>query len=405
MKNKGTKNTIIKFCENTLAYAIPVFMQQFIVYPVMASRLGADKNGLFLSILAIYYFLINITVSVLVNTRLLQNKKYIQKNLIGDFNFLLLIFGISDVVIVLVGTFIYSAGDISIIEIVLTVILMLLFVYHDYIVVQYRIELAFNKILVNNLLLSIGYIIGLAFFYYVFSYWQIVFVVAYLLTFVYDFLNTNYIKEPINVTPIFGDTVKQYFILMGSTLLTTAVTYGDRLLLYPILDGSSVSIFSSAQLIGKMMQMLSTPITTFVLAYLVRKNNLQIKIKVKFIALGICLLGGLYVVCVGISYPMIYFLYPQWAVESLKYVKMTALNGIILMLGVIINVFVLRFCDRRYQIIKSALYLITYLGFSFTLVKIVGLWGFCCGNLIASVVQLVFLVYISLRKKIVRIII
>ena len=58
--------------------------------------------------------------------------------------------------------------------------------------------------------------------------------------------NTNYIFDPICITSIFRDTTKQYFILMGSTLLTTAVTYGDRLILYPLMDGNSVFyIYSS----------------------------------------------------------------------------------------------------------------------------------------------------------------
>ena len=152
-------------------------------------------------------------------------------------------------------------------------------IYHDYITVQYRIELKFNKILINNIFLCLGYVIGLILFSNIIMYWQIVFIVAYGITFIYDMLNTNYIREPLKVTPLMRDTLHQYFLLMASTLLTTAVTYGDRLLLYPILDGTSVSVFSSAQLIGKMMQMLSTPITTFVLAYLVRKDEMRITIR------------------------------------------------------------------------------------------------------------------------------
>ena len=216
-------------------------------------------------------------------------------------------------------------------------------------------------------------------------------------------LNTNYIREPLKVTPLMRDTLHQYFLLMASTLLTTAVTYGDRLLLYPILDGTSVSVFSSAQLIGKMMQMLSTPITTFVLAYLVRKDEMRITIRLKTIGYSILGLVVLYVACIIVSYPMIRFLYPGWAEESLKYVRITALNGIILMLAVIINVFVLRFCDKRYQIIKSAIYLVTYLGFSFGLVKIMGLWGFCFGNLISAVFQLIYLIFILLKKQLIKI--
>lgn len=403
MEQTKIKTMFFKFLQNTFAYALPIFMQQFIMYPIIADKLGASKNGLFLSLLAINYFTINITVSVLVNTRLLQNEKYKEKQYVGDYNLILLLFVFINILIVTVGTIFYTGRTATKTDIILSIVLMVLMIYHDYITVQYRIELKFNKILINNIFLCLGYVIGLILFSNIIMYWQIVFIVAYGITFIYDMLNTNYIREPLKVTPLMRDTLHQYFLLMASTLLTTAVTYGDRLLLYPILDGTSVSVFSSAQLIGKMMQMLSTPITTFVLAYLVRKDEMRITIRLKTIGYSILGLVVLYVACIIVSYPMIRFLYPGWAEESLKYVRITALNGIILMLAVIINVFVLRFCDKRYQIIKSAIYLVTYLGFSFGLVKIMGLWGFCFGNLISAVFQLIYLIFILLKKQLIKI--
>ena len=277
------KNKIVQFVQNTIAYALPVIMQQFFIYPLMAKKLGSEKNGLFLSLLALNYFITNITASVLVNTRLLQNEKYKREKEVGDYNVLLIIFAIFNSVFVGIGTYLYSDGKVTNKQMIMSVILVLLFLYHDYITVQYRIELKFEKILINNLILCVGYVIGIIVLYYFLSYWQVVFLVPYFMTLFYDIKNTNYILEPIRVTSIFGDTIKQYFILMGSTLLTTAVTYGDRLILYPLMDGNSVSIFSAAQLVGKMMQMLSTPITTFILAYLIRSDKMYLRIKRKYV--------------------------------------------------------------------------------------------------------------------------
>ena len=397
------KNKIVQFVQNTIAYALPVIMQQFFIYPLMAKKLGSEKNGLFLSLLALNYFITNITASVLVNTRLLQNEKYKREKEVGDYNVLLIIFAIFNSVFVGIGTYLYSDGKVTNKQMIMSVILVLLFLYHDYITVQYRIELKFEKILINNLILCVGYVIGIIVLYYFLSYWQVVFLVPYFMTLFYDIKNTNYILEPIRVTSIFGDTIKQYFILMGATLLTTAVTYGDRLILYPLMDGNSVSIFSAAQLVGKMMQMLSTPITTFILAYLIRSDKMYLRIKRKYVLLGLLVLLTLYVGAIEISHPMIKVLYPLWAEESLKYIYMTALNGIILMLGVIANVFVLRFCNRKFQLINSLIYLITYVIFSFSLEKRIGLWGFCMGNLLSAIVQLCFLGFLLFKYKIVKI--
>lgn len=403
--NYNVKEVSIKFIQNTVAYALPVVFQQFIIYPMIARKLGSEANGLFLSLLALNYFAINVTASVLVNVRMIQHEKYEKEGYKGDYNVMLLCFAAVNILLIVFGSCFYSNGRVSCIDLFLSMIVVLLFLFHDYIYVQYRIELKFNKILVNNVLICAGYIIGLLAIYFVAPYWQFVFIAAYLLTFVYDMFNTTYIREPIKITPFFTDTVKQYFVLMGATLLNITVTYGDRLLLYPLLDGTSVSIFSSAQLIGKMMQMLSTPIASFVLAYLVKEQEIHIRIKLKYIMLGSVTLIALYVGCIIVSYPMIRFLYPAWAEESLEYVGLTAINGIVLMICTIANVFVLKFCNNKYQIIKSTVYLISYLGLSFSLARIIGLWGFCLGNFIASVCQLVFLIYVLLKNRIIEIII
>ena len=144
MGHTNIKTMFFKFLQNTLAYALPVFLQQFIMYPFMADKLGASKNGLFLSLLAINYFTINITVSVLVNTRLLQNEKYKERQYVGDYNIILLVFSFINILMVTLGTIFYTGGKTSKIDIFLSILLMLLMIYHDYITVQYRVELKFN---------------------------------------------------------------------------------------------------------------------------------------------------------------------------------------------------------------------------------------------------------------------
>ena len=58
------KTKLFQFMQNTIAYALPVFLQQFIVYPIMAKKLGSEENGLFLSLLALNYFVTNITATI-----------------------------------------------------------------------------------------------------------------------------------------------------------------------------------------------------------------------------------------------------------------------------------------------------------------------------------------------------
>ncbi len=393
---------IVQFVENTVAYALPVFFQQFIVYPLMAKKLGAEMNGLFLALIALNYFIVNITAAVLVNTRLLKKNEYNEQGIKGDYNLFLLVFAVINSLVIIGGTIFYTKGAVSAVDIFLSVIVALLFLYHDYITVQYRAELRFSNILINNILLCVGYLIGLAVLYYVAPYWQFVFIVPYFMTLIYDWLNTDYIKEPLVKTPLFNSTVKQYFLLLGSTLLGALVTYGDRLILYPLMDGTTVSIFSSAQLIGKILQMISTPLSTFILAHLVNRSAKTIQMKVSYVIVGIVFCLAIYPLCILISNPMLRYLYPAWASESLKYVSLTAANGILHMISVLLNVVVLRYCHSKWQIVKSALYLISYMLLSFTLLKFFELTGFCIGNVLASVIVNVFLIGILLKEKVLR---
>ena len=398
MNKRKVFTSFIQFIQNTLAYALPVFFQQFIVYPLMANKLGEEANGQFLALIALNYFTINITISVLVNVRLLRNRKYEEEKYKGDFNLLLLFMAVIDTFIIIGGTIFYGQRNLQ--DLLLSVVLLLLFVYHDYVVVQYRIELRFRDILINNLILCVGYILGLIILYTSFRCWQIVFIVPYLMTMIYDLTHTNYIKEPLKKTPLINDTVKQYFLLMGSTLLSAVVTYGDRMLLYPILGGDDVSVFTSAQLIGKILQLISTPVSSFMLAHLVKKEKICFSVRPKYVTLLLGVIITLYIGGLIVGRPVIYLLYPTWADEAITYIPLTTANGIVHMLNVLLNVVVLRFCKAHWQIIKSMLYLMAYTLLSFSLMSYWGLWGFGIGNLLASLIEVVFLLGVLFGEKI-----
>ena len=398
-----TFRMLVNFAENTVAYALPVFFQQFIVYPIMARKLGAESNGLFLALIALNYFVVNLTATILVNTRLLRKNDYESAGVRGDYNLILLCFAVVNSAAIIVGTLFYMGKSATPTDVVLSVILALLFLFQNYIVVQYRSELKFNKILIDNVIICVGYLIGLALLYYVVPYWQIVFIVPYAMTFVYDWFNTDYIREPLKRTPLFAGTARQYFILLGSSLLTTMVTYGDRLLLYPLMDGTSVSILTSAQLIGKMMQMISTPLASFFLAYIVNQRNSRLEVKARYVIIGIVASVLLYLACVIISGPMLRYLYPGWANQSQQLVTLTAATGVFHMISVIANVVALKFCESKWQIVKGAVYLATYMIFSFVLLRLRGLTGFCIGNVLASAVDMVFVFTLLFRKRVLRV--
>ncbi len=394
------KKVIFDFFKNMMAYAMPVAVLQFLVQPYIASKLGVEKNGLFLTLIAVNYFLTSMTADILCKTRLLQNERYQQRSCVGDFNLLLVIMTAINTLVMVAAVSYYMGSGFTWLDAVLCSVVGLLFLIHDYIVAQYRVELNYSRILVSNLVLCVGYVLGTLCFATVFPHWQIIFIIAYGVCEVYDLSHTTYWKEPVCRTELFSETTRRYLLLVGAGLLTNLVSYGDRVLLYPVSDGATVSVFTAASSMGKMILLLATPMSSFLLGYVVKEEKLDIRLPIKRYLQGAGILVVLYAGCVAVSVPFLYYLYPDWADLSMKYVPITTLTSIFKFVAILVNVLVIRFCKSQWQIVINAVYLVTYVVLSFTLLHFFGLLGFCIGNALADAVRLLVSFWILRNKAI-----
>lgn len=393
------KEVIVNFIKNTFAYALPVAVLQFVVQPYIANKLGEEQNGLYLTIIAVNYFITNITANILLQIRLLQNSKYEEARCKGDFNIILLIMIITNSIVMMVAVIFYMGSLVSVFDVITCIIISVLFLIHDYIGVEYRVNLDYNKILISNIILCFGYGIGILCYTLFSPHWQIIFIVAYFICEIYDFCKTTYWKEPLKWTIFFKDTTKRYLILAGSSLLTSIVTYGDRMLLYPFSSGSTVSIFATAGTIGKMIMLLSTPLSGFFLNYIVKTDKMRFNISKKIYLICILFLVLVYGTSIGMSIPFLYILYPEWASRSIQYVPFTTLSNLINLVSNILNIIVIRFCSLNVQLLINGTYLITYIIFSFTLFNISGLIGFCIGNILSVIAKLVLILIFINRVR------
>ena len=387
------KNLVLSF----LSYAMPTMVLQFIIQPIIASKLGGELNGQYLTLMTLNYFFIGITASVLNTVRMLQDEEYKSKSLVGDFNVFFVIYAAILTVAMPIGFILYTKSF-NIVDIVLYLVIGLLYLYHDYIFAQYRLELNYKKILINNVVLVIGYFIGLGIFF-VYPKWQIVMISAYLLGGIYDFFNTTFIREPVKVTPMFRATAKKISLLTCSQALSSTITYCDKLILYPLLGGICVSIYNTAAIVGKMLILLSAPLNSVLLSYLVKEDTLKINFNKKKIigAIGLLLLA--YGACVAVGFPLTSLLYPDWASESQKYIPLTvAISGLAL-LSNLLNTVVIRFYKTSFQVVIQSINLAVYLGFALTFMYFWSLWGFCVGSIFAGVIKMLILLIIILKVK------
>lgn len=395
---RSLKEVIKNLALSFFSFALPTVILQFVVQPILAAKLGAELNGQYLTLSALNFFVIGITASVLNTVRMLQHSKYQERGFCGDFNLFLLLD--AAIIIALYPTgFLFYTKAFDLVDVLLYVAVGLLYLYHDYIFAQYRLGLQYNKILINNIILVIGYALGTLIFACWIPKWQIVFIVPYCLSGIYDYSNTTFIKEPLKKTPYFGDTGRQVALLTLSTALGTAAVYCDKLLLYPLLDGVSVSIYSTAALVGKILLMVSSPLQSVLLSYLVKMQDINIKLNKKLVLIGAGAIVFGYVGCVVIGYPLTDFLYPAWSKKSQVFIPITVAASVIGLVNGLLNTVIIRFCKTIVQVVIQSVDLVVYLALTLIFLHFFALPGYCVGVLLAGFIKMILMIVILKNRN------
>lgn len=382
---------------NIIANIIPVAVLQFVALPFIGNNLGREANGLFLTILAILHLIISITSSSLSVARLLLNKEYENRKNAGDFNLYLLIYAIFNIAIVFISCFTYSAS-ISFTDILMICMLSLMWMIKDYLLVEFRLTLTYAKILINNIILSIGLLIGIFVFRYI-PQWYVIFLCGYTVAFIHAFFSTTLLREPVRKTDFFPHLSNVIIKLIAANILGILAVNLDRLLLYPLAGGTSVSIYYSASVIGKIMTLISAPVSNVFLSYFVKVDQIPIKIRRYMFLISIGIGAIVYVIIIFISPFLLNLLYPSWCDDSLRYVPITSAIAVFELVVAVTNPIVLKSCNINYQIKLQLIYFLFYAGGGFVLYHLFGLSGFAVGGLIATIIKMIFIYIYSTKKQ------
>mgnify|MGYP000184840026 FL=1 len=376
---------------NIIANLIPAAVLQLVVLPYIARELGDESNGKFLTILALLHFIVPITSNSLSTAKLLLNQKYQEEKKCGDFNLWLSIFGISNTALVVIGCLFYFDGLYSF-DIFTICLLSLIWMIKDYLLVEFRLSLTYSKILINNLFLSIGFFIGILIFNY-FPQWYVIFICGYSFAIIHAILATTLLQEPIRITDNFNLLSKVIIKLAGANILGLLAVNMDRLLLFPIAGGAVVSIYFSASIIGKMMTLISSPISNVFLSYFVRIKHISLSNlhRLLIITVGLGLIA--YFVILLISPFLLEWLYPLWYHESMQYIPLTSGISALELVITLTNPILLRFCGVNTQMKLQTVYFLLYLLCGLLFYQFWGLIGFATGILLATFIKMILTCY------------
>ena len=240
----------------------------------MAQQYGGEKYGLILTVMAVFNIFNSSFGNTLNNTRLLQNNKYNNKGISGDFNVLISIISIvGSVGIFIVVCFFYPGVKDNAVVLAMAALIGIARAYY---IVSFRLELNFKKHLISNLILAIGYGVGMIVAHTTGA-WAFVFLGGELCSFLYILKTTSLPYESWRRTALYHKTKTLYLQLTFTSLIGNVLIYLDRLLINPLLGSISVSLYTIAAFWGKSLSSFLEPIANVLLGYF-SKGNLKLTI-------------------------------------------------------------------------------------------------------------------------------
>lgn len=395
--SKGKKKAVGDILLNIFAVAMPIGMLQLIIYPQIAKHIGGDEYGLMLTIYSIWIMVSNSLGNVLNNVKLLKVKDYEELGEEGDVALLLRRWIAISSGIVFVVIWVYC-GHFNPIHVFLGVVCAVSIMLKAYLEVGFRIKLNYVAIVINNALLSIGYFLGFLLFL-VTNVWEFVFLIGYLMAVIFCAIKTQLLKEKPKKTIMFSRVRKDSYSLVVAAVINSLINYADKLVLYPLMGGTIVSIYYTATILGKITGMLTGPINSVFLSYIARWDKSRANYFYKVLSIGvlICILG--YGVTLLLARPVISLLFPQWVDEVIQIIPLTTVTIMIGVLTALLQPFVLKYCKMEWQIAISAAGSIAYFAFALILWHFMGLKGFCIGTIIGAIVKLIIMITVYFRTN------
>ncbi len=385
---KNNKRKIKDLTMSVSAIAIFNMVIQFAMYPFLERNLGKEGYGVALSILSVIA-IISGTLGTSANySRMVtcSNKSIDYTN--GDYNIILLVLS----AICGIGGILYLnyIGVSSVLSAIIFFLVIISTTFRYYSDVEYKMTSNFFRYMMFYYIVSAGYLLGL-FIYKITGEWLISFLVGESLGIAFVAVwGTIYRKNILTPSKNFSFVCKSMGFLLLSTLIDNLTLNADRILLMVFSGAGAVAIYYTASLLGKVVAILSSPINSLIISYLVKYEGGLTK---KFWTVATLATMGLGVVsfagCTIISPFMLKILYPNLVEECMPYIAPSILGQIFYFISGILLVILLKFRGEKKQFFFNAAYAVEFFAIVIVGTILFGLNGFVYSSLIANAIRFV----------------
>lgn len=383
------------FVISILASVVYTFARQIVVFPMLAARLSDADYGTLLTVAGLANVCTAMIGNSLNNIRLVQDSKYRDQGLLGDFNFLCLLgSGFS----VIFAAVLWRMFHLSLVTVVLLTLYLVVSNLYQYATAFFRLELNFKRNFLSNVLVSAAYIAA-TFIFASETLWPAIFLVGEGAGLVYTWKVTPFKREPLIRTPLFSITAATLLTYMATNLINNLLTYADRMILYPVLGAESVSYYSTASFFGKSAGIVMTPIAGVLLGYFAQKNfRASKKLFALVNGISLCCLAVFLAGCWLLAPWFTRLLYPTLYDGAAPYIFLANLAAAVGIAANMAQPMVLKACSIKWTLLTQVLYGISYLLFSCLWLPSYGLLGFCWASIVSNGIRLLALYTIGFLK-------
>lgn len=368
---------------------------QFIVYPAWNKQLGSEAYGDVLYLLSLMNIIAISMGSGCNYARVTEKRKGHVSN-----SPVLLVLGLTTLAMPLIVLAISWFSDIkmSLAEWVLFGALMIATMWRFYADVEYRLSLNYKGYFFYYLLISTGYCIGI-WLSKVTGCWPLALLPGEVLgLLLVKIKGTNLNWDGRAERSENRAVISVILTLFATGVVSNMIFNGDRLLLKTFAGGEEVTLYYLASLLGKTMSLITTPLNSVIIGYLVRIDN---KLDVKLMSILTALSVGVAIlataVCTIGSHIIIPFLYPNEFIVARDYFVIGNMTQVLYFIANVMTVILLRYCSSRYQFYVNAIYAVAFIAVCIPMTLGGSLNSFCVGLLITSLCR--FLTAIGLGYK------
>ena len=369
---------------------------QFAVYPLWNRELGNERYGRILFLISAMNILAVSMGTACNYGRMKESAERETGNRI--YRRILAVASLAAVPYMLAVSLISGEGG-SPLETGLLVVLTVFTMWRFYADVGYRLTLNYRGFFVYYLTVSLGYGLGVLLFLRT-GLWPLALLPGELAGVALVYLRGGVLRREPEGEPQAPErrVTRVVLALFLTEVINNLIFNGDRVLLNALLDGTSVSLYYQASLLGKTMALVATPLNSVLIGYLARSGGgLTQRLMRRMTAAA---LGGLVLVTAGCTlaaHVLISLLYPQNYALVRGYFLVANLAQVAYFISGIIATVLLRYGDIRYQLYINGVYAGLFLALCVPGTLLKGLDGFCWALLGVCVLRLAYVLMLAGR--------